>query len=383
IIWENISIPVKQIRMRKSIANSILAIGALFWSLVVAFISAATSLESISEEIPALKEYADTEIYTICNYYLAIGILLILLALLPFVFDFISRSYEGVKTESEIQNAIMHRYFNYQLANVFVAVGLGSIATSLNQIIDNPSAILSILGNSVASFSIYFANLMITRTFTGIPIEMLRIFNLLDIALVYLCKDKRKCTRRELRTGAFADCPMLYGWIYPNVLMGLMIMCTYACISPFILPLCLAFFALLFLMYKYQLLYVYVNKSQAGGYMWYTLYNQSMLVLLCGVVILVCYLAIRQVNELCTSVPPFLRRFICKIYYVDIYLRPILCGAAAACLYPALLEEHQQAIPNPCAGKAHRTNMSSWLFWLLILINSALSISGCIVLILF
>eukprot|EP01031_Cornospumella_fuschlensis_P049512 gene49512-60623_t len=135
---------------------------------------------------------------------------------------------------------------------------------------------------------------MITRTFTGIPIEMLRLFNLLDIALVYLCKDKRKCTRRELRTGAFADCPMLYGWIYPNVLMGLMIMCTYACISPFILPLCLAFFALLFLMYKYQLLYVYVNKSQAGGYMWYTLYNQSMLVLLCGVVILVCYLAIRQ-----------------------------------------------------------------------------------------
>jgi hypothetical protein len=238
IIWENVSIPIKQIRMRNTIANSILAIGAIFWSLVVTFISAISSLESISQEIPALKQYSNTQAYIFFNSYLAVGILLILLSLLPFLFDFISRSYEGTKLESEVQNSILHRYFYYQLANIFVAVGLGSIATSLHQIISNPSAILSILGNSVASFSIYFANLIITRTFTGIPIEMLRLFNLLDIALVYLFYDKKRYTRRQLRTGAFADCPMLYGWIYPNILMGLMIMVTYACVSDFAEILC-------------------------------------------------------------------------------------------------------------------------------------------------
>lgn len=95
---------------------------------------------------------------------------------------------------------------------------------------NSPSSVLEILGDSVASFSIYFANLLITRTFTGIPIEMLRIVNLLDIGRVYLCFDKKRLTHRQLRTGAFADCPMLYGWIYPNILMGVMIMCTYACV---------------------------------------------------------------------------------------------------------------------------------------------------------
>jgi hypothetical protein len=231
VIWSNVSIPSKQIEIRRSIADSTLIVGAFFWSLVVAFISALANLESISQEIPALQNYSNTILYKFFNNYLAATILLILLALLPFVFDFISRSYEGIKTESEIQDSIMTRYFYYQLANVFVAVGLGSIANSLHQILQNPSEILSILGNSVPSFSIYFANLIITRTFTGIPIEMLRIFPLLDITIVMCCGNKNKYTRRELSQGAFADPPMVYGWIYPNILMGLMIMVTYSCVS--------------------------------------------------------------------------------------------------------------------------------------------------------
>ena len=47
-------------------------------------------------------------------------------------------------------------------------------------------------------------------------------------------------------------------------------------------------------MYKYQLLYVYVNNYQAGGDMWYMVFDHCMLVLICGVFVLLCYLAIRQ-----------------------------------------------------------------------------------------
>jgi hypothetical protein len=106
------------------------------------------------------------------NSYLALGLLLILLSLLPVIFDIIARNYEGLKLESEIQNSIMTRYFYYQLANVFVSVGLGSIATSLHRIIDNPASILSILGDSVPSFSVYFTCLIIVKTFTAVPIEV-------------------------------------------------------------------------------------------------------------------------------------------------------------------------------------------------------------------
>lgn len=49
-----------------------------------------------------------------------------------------------------------------------------------------------------------------------------------------------------------------------------------------------------YLMYKYQLLYVYINSYQSGGYMWYAVFNRSMVVLMAGVCTLLCYLAIRM-----------------------------------------------------------------------------------------
>ena len=57
--------------------------------------------------------------------FLSVLIVLTFLLILPFIFDFLARNYEGMKLESEIQNSIMTRYFYYQLINVYVTVGFG------------------------------------------------------------------------------------------------------------------------------------------------------------------------------------------------------------------------------------------------------------------
>jgi len=294
IIWENVSIPQRQIDIRRVIADVTLVVGALFWSLVLGFITTIASLESLGREYPWLQTYSDTDVYKLVNSYLASSLLLTLLTLLPFIFDVIARAYEGLKLESEVQNSIMTRYFYYQLANVFVSVYAGSIVTALHQILDSPSSILSILGTTIPSFSVYFANLVIVKTFTAIPLEMLRVWPLVQILGLKLFLDKKKCTWRELRTGAFADPPLLYGSIYPSLMMVLMIVVTYACISPLLTPLAVGYYALAYLMYKYQLLYVYVNDYQSGGFMWYAVFTRSMVALICGVVTLICYLGIRK-----------------------------------------------------------------------------------------
>lgn len=293
-VWENISVPQKQISMRRTIADGFFIIGAVFWSIVVGFIAAISNLESLTKDFPWLNTYRNTIIYEVLNDYLAVALLLILLSVLPIVFDLVARSYEGLKLESEIQNSIMTRYFYYQLANVFVSVGLGSIASSLHQIIESPSSVLSILGSSLPSLSVYFTNLLIVKTFTAVPLELLRVWPLIQILSVRLCIDKTKCTIRELKTGALANPPILYGWIYPNLLMVLMIISTYSCISPLLCPFGMIFFAFVYLMYKYQLLYVYTNEYQSGGYMWYAVFNRSMVALIAGQFTLLGYLGLRE-----------------------------------------------------------------------------------------
>ncbi|KAJ1387537.1 hypothetical protein B484DRAFT_409874, partial [Ochromonadaceae sp. CCMP2298] len=181
VVWDNVSIPEAQISLRTSIADGTLIVGALFWSACVTFITYISNLQNIGQMMPWVQKYQDTMVYNFLNNYMTMGLLLVLLAVLPYLFDFIARDYEGIKTESEIQNSIMTRYFYYQLANVYVSVGLGSLASSLREILADPLSILNILGTSVPSFSIYFANLVIIKTFTAVPIEMLRVFPLLQI----------------------------------------------------------------------------------------------------------------------------------------------------------------------------------------------------------
>ena len=310
IIWNNVSIPDSQTSLRQSISGYTIGVGAIFWSIVVGFIAAISNLDSLADEYSWINEYKDTWAYNLLNQYLAVLLLLILLTLLPFVFDMIARSYEGMKLESEIQNSIQTRYFHYQVANIYVALGLGSIANSIHAIIDSPQNILSILGASLPSVSTYFVSVVIVKTFTALPLELLRILPLLDILRVQSCSDKKKRTRRELRSGAFADPPMYYGWCYPNIMMVLMIMVTYAIIAPLLMPFCLVFFLFAYLMYKYQLLYVYITDYQSGGYMWYAVFDRSMICLIMAVLTLIGYYIIRltyNTGALYSLVPlPFL-----------------------------------------------------------------------------
>jgi Calcium-dependent channel, 7TM region, putative phosphate len=56
-----------------------------------------------------------------------------------------------------------------------------------------------------------------------------------------------------------------------------MIIATYSWVSPLLMPMGALFYSFSYLMYKYQLLYVYINKDQSGGFMWYDIKHMTSL----------------------------------------------------------------------------------------------------------
>jgi hypothetical protein len=296
IIWENVSIPNAQISARQNISGYIFYIMAVFWSAVVTFVVNFTDLDRLSDKYDwvASLNLNQFSFYDFLNQYLAVVVLLLIITCLPFLFDFVARHYEGLKRESDVQQSIMTRFFYYQLVNVYVTVASGTIVNSIHEILDHPRNILSILGEQLPQVSYFFANLLLVKTLVSVPMEMLRIWPLLQVYTVKYFRNKKKMTRRELRDGAFADLPLDYGWIYPNLLFVMMITATYSCISPCIMPLSMVYFGFVYLMYKYQLLYVYINKYQAGGHMWYAVFDRSMIILFCGSLVLLSYLGISK-----------------------------------------------------------------------------------------
>jgi len=93
IIWDNVSIPATQNQLRHTIADYTIIVGAIFWSIVVGAIAAVSNLDSLAEEYSWINAYKDTLMYQLLNQYLAVALLLILLSILPLIFDIIARSY--------------------------------------------------------------------------------------------------------------------------------------------------------------------------------------------------------------------------------------------------------------------------------------------------
>lgn len=91
--------------------------------------------------------------------------------------------------------------------------------------------------------------------------------------------------------------------VYPGLFLVLTIVVTYACIAPILMPFGALFFSVSYLMYKYQLLYTYVNNNQSLGFMWYSAFNRSLISLLFASFTLLALFAINQ-NQIGTG--PFI-----------------------------------------------------------------------------
>lgn len=297
IIWQNLYVKKSQIDKRTTFASAAFIAGVIFWSVVVTGIRSVFSLKALDanrSNNTFLGLHEGTSMYALFNDYLAVGILLMLLAVLPLIFDFVARKYERLRTESRIQQSIMWRYFAYMLANVYINVTADSILTSLKTIFSNPGSVLTVLGESLPNVSALFACMIILYTFVGLMVEFIRAWPIITFYTLTMFQDKRRCTRRQLRTGAFAAARMLYGWIYPCLLMIFMIIMIYSCIAPMVSVLAVVYFGFAYIMYKYQLLYVYVNEYQSGGQMWYSIFNMSLISLISGIVTLMGFLASKK-----------------------------------------------------------------------------------------
>jgi len=177
IRWQNAHVSKAFQLRRETITNFILALGALLWSFPLAAIQFFAKAEFIAT-IPGMGwvlTFQGGNLSSFVNGYLPVVALLVLILILPVLFELIAVKYERRKTFSDVQASMLGRYFYYQLANIYVSVTAGSILKSLADIIDHPSNILELLGESLPTMVGYFVALLVTKVRQSIH-ELLAIF---------------------------------------------------------------------------------------------------------------------------------------------------------------------------------------------------------------
>jgi len=322
--WKNASIDKDIGATREFVANIFLSLGLLLWSIPLTLIQAWAKVDNVAR-IPGLEWIAtlhDGAYKALINGYLPVVVLLSLICVLPFVFDAIATHYEKRKTFSGVESSIVGRYFYYQLANIYITVTAGALWTSLGAIIDHPQHLLYILGNTLPKLAGYFISLLLTKTLAGLPIVLLRFGALSRMTFLKSCFNRRRLTQRELDE-VHRKQPIYYGWEYPTQFLAIIICFTYACITPFILPVGAAYFFFAQIVYKKQSLYVYTPTYDSGGSMFPQAISKTLFALMISQLTFIGYTLIRKgVFQIILLAPlPFLTVFF-NSFIDDRYVKP-------------------------------------------------------------
>ena len=290
IQWKNCHVSKIMSIRREQMVNVFLFVGVLLWSFPLAAIQAFAKASYLAR-IPGMEwvlTFNGGALTQFVNGYLPVVALLGLIMLLPLLFQLIAEQVERRKTFSDIQSSMLSRYFYYQLANIYVSVTAGSILKSLADIIDHPSYILPLLGESLPTMVGYFIALLVTKILAGLPMIFLRFGALSRMLLLKMLSNESKLTQREL-DAVYRQENLQYGWEFPSQLLVVVIVFTYAIICPVILPFGLIYFLGALVVYKKQVLYVYTPVYESGGAMFPIAVQRTLFGLICGQLTLLGY----------------------------------------------------------------------------------------------
>lgn len=291
IIWANMEATPEQTESTASITSILYYAGLLFWGVIVSFVTAISSISNLTKFLPFIKQL-DTATQAFIQGILPVLALIVLMAVLPMIIGFVSDKVEKRKTRSEVMFQVFSWFFMYQLANVFLVIASGSILSSLSDAIDNPSSIISLLGAALPTVSIFFLNFTLTSALTGVPLLLLRPVPFILLPLFKILNGEA-LTARTLLEGPLTPFSVDYGSDLPRVLYIVFIMQIYWVITPFLTCACTLCFGFMYLAWCYQFLFVVRRTFESGGLFWYGLYKYSMYGLVCGLLTIIGYMAIK------------------------------------------------------------------------------------------
>lgn len=149
-------------------------------------------------QIPGMEWVGGGSVSQFVNGYLPVAALLALTMVLPLIFQFVATKYEKRKLLSDVQNSMLGRYFYFQCLNLYISVTAGGVWKSLADIIDHPTSILTLLGESLPFMVGYFVSLLVTKVLVGLPTVFLRSGALAKLVLRRTLSSAGKLTQREL-----------------------------------------------------------------------------------------------------------------------------------------------------------------------------------------
>lgn len=269
VVWRNADTPERLSFFLGSVAFVLNVLGLIFWSFPVSLIMTFVSINNMERMLPLLRSLATqwpTQ-YALLTENVPVWVLMGLVNVLPMLFQSQAVGLKRLKSKAEIQRFVLKHYIAYLLATLYVCVVSGSSAIflpTLMKIEEHPRQLTEILGQELPIQANFFVQFVTVRLCV-LPVRLLQI--------PYVLKSFRgQEVPRHCDFAHFAG----------DAAMVLVLGLTYAVINPFALPVCVMYFSLASIVYRWLFNCAYTSEFDGSGRLWYNLSSAAMLGLFIG-----------------------------------------------------------------------------------------------------
>ena len=272
VIWDNMSIMWWERYLRTGIVLVICAALIILYAVPVTFTSLLSKVSTLSnfKALAWLNDLPQVAIGVIQGV-LPPAILAIILSLVPIIFRMLV-SLQGVPTGMAKEIGVQQWYFAFLFIQVFLVVTItGGIFAFFTNVAEHPNQILNTLATNLPKASNYFFNYLMVQALSNSASSLLQVGAL---AVWFLLAPILDSTARAKWTRQTTLANVEWGTFFPPFTNFAVIGIIYSIIAPLILVFMVIIFALFWIVYRYNVLYVYQFRNDTGGLLFPTAVNQ-------------------------------------------------------------------------------------------------------------
>ncbi|XP_057431039.1 CSC1-like protein RXW8 isoform X2 [Lotus japonicus] len=268
VYWSKLCIPYRQLWIRK-IATLVASMTfVLVFLIPVTFAQCLTQLDKLEKMFPFLTGILKKKfmIQLVTGYLPSVILVLFLLAVPPLMMLF--SAVEGPISRSGRKRSACCKVLFFTIWNVFfVNVFAGSVISQLS-VFTNITELTAQLAQAVPVQAAFFTTYVLSSGWASLAFEIIQPFPL----LCNLFQRLVFCSQEDSYNG---NLTFPYHTEVPRILLFGFLGFTCSILAPLILPFLLFYFSLAYLVYRNQIINVYIKKYDGGGHLWPIAHNTT------------------------------------------------------------------------------------------------------------
>ncbi|KAG8624252.1 hypothetical protein KVT40_007319 [Elsinoe batatas] len=273
VIWSNMSIKWWERYIRTGIVVAACTGLIILFAIPVGFTGLLSQVNALAETYPWLAWLADlpTVVISIIQGILPPVLLAALLAIVPIIFRFLVQMM-GVATTNDKELGVQKFYFTFLFFQVFLVVTLSAgLTRTLTDLASDTIGVLRKIATDLPKSSNYFYSYMAVQALGQSAGALLQVGTLIFWFILGPILDSTARQKWARQTNIQS---IQWGSYFPFFTLIATIGIIFSIISPLILIFNLVTFSLFLLVQRYNVLYVYLFRSDTGGLLFPNAVNQ-------------------------------------------------------------------------------------------------------------